>query len=72
MRRVGVKGIHIAERDTQRARSPKPREKFVNTWSVEGFIAEGLQPPSSAGARTRRRCPPAAGIMSSAAERRST
>jgi homospermidine synthase len=44
MQRVGVKGIHIAERDTQRARAPKPRGKFVNTWSVEGFIAEGLQP----------------------------
>jgi homospermidine synthase len=44
MRRVGVKGIHIAERDTQRARHPKPRGKFVNTWSVEGFVAEGLQP----------------------------
>jgi homospermidine synthase len=44
MQRVGVKGIHIAERDTQRARDPKPRGKFVNTWSVEGFIAEGLQP----------------------------
>jgi homospermidine synthase len=42
--RVGVKGIHIAERDTQRARSPRPRGKFVNTWSVEGFVAEGLQP----------------------------
>ena len=42
--RLGVKGIHIAERDTQRARTPKPRGKFVNTWSVEGFIAEGLQP----------------------------
>jgi len=44
MRHVGVKGIHIAERDTQRARDPKPKGKFVNTWSVEGFIAEGLQP----------------------------
>src|SRR5207244_1091987 len=44
MRRVGVKGIHIAERDTQRARDPKPRGKFVNTWSVEGFVSEGLQP----------------------------
>jgi homospermidine synthase len=44
MQRAGVKGIHIAERDTQRARTPKPRGKFVNTWSVEGFIAEGLQP----------------------------
>src|SRR5262249_1368241 len=29
-RDLGVKGIHIAERDTQRARSPKPRGKFVN------------------------------------------
>ena len=44
MRRVGVKGIHIAERDTQRARDPKPRGRFVNTWSVEGFTSEGLQP----------------------------
>ncbi|HUZ31288.1 MAG TPA: saccharopine dehydrogenase C-terminal domain-containing protein [Xanthobacteraceae bacterium] len=44
MQRVGVKGIHIAERDTQRARSPKPHGVFVNTWSVEGFCAEGLQP----------------------------
>jgi homospermidine synthase len=44
MQRVGVKGIHIAERDTQRARAPKPRGKFVNTWSVEGFVSEGLQP----------------------------
>ncbi len=41
---VGVKGIHIAERDTQRAKHPKPLEVFVNTWSVEGFISEGLQP----------------------------
>src|SRR6516162_10136072 len=43
-RDIGVKGIHIAERDTQRARAPKPRGKFVNTWSVEGFCSEGLQP----------------------------
>ena len=42
--RLGVKGIHIAERDTQRAREPKPRDVFVNTWSVEGFLSEGMQP----------------------------
>ncbi len=41
---VGVKGIHIAERDTQRAANPKPMGTFVNTWSVEGFVSEGLQP----------------------------
>ena len=44
MQQAGVKGIHIAERDTQRARNPKPRQVFVNTWSVEGFVSEGLQP----------------------------
>jgi homospermidine synthase len=42
--KAGVKGIHIAECDTQRAAAPKPRGVFVNTWSVEGFVSEGLQP----------------------------
>ena len=44
MKQVGVKGIHIAERDTQRSKNPKPPGVFVNTWSVEGFISEGVQP----------------------------
>jgi homospermidine synthase len=44
MQRAGVKGVHIAERDTQRARTPKPIGVFVNTWSVEGFVSEGMQP----------------------------
>jgi homospermidine synthase len=44
MRGLGVKGIHIAERDTQRAREPKPMNQFWNTWSVEGFLSEGMQP----------------------------
>jgi homospermidine synthase len=42
--RLGVKGVHIAERDTQRAKQPKPRNVFVNTWSIEGFLSEGMQP----------------------------
>ena len=44
MREVGVTGIHIAERDTQRAVAPKPIDVFWNTWSVDGFISEGMQP----------------------------
>ncbi|WP_320195046.1 homospermidine synthase [Agrobacterium rosae] len=44
MQTLGVKGVHIAERDTQRAKEPKPFNTFWNTWSVEGFIAEGMQP----------------------------
>jgi homospermidine synthase len=44
MKKAGVKGVHIAERDTQRSKTPKEPDVFSNTWSVEGFIAEGLQP----------------------------
>jgi homospermidine synthase len=44
MRASGVRGVHIAERDTQRACAPKPADVFWNTWSVDGFISEGLQP----------------------------
>ncbi|MBB3066600.1 homospermidine synthase [Limibacillus halophilus] len=42
--RLGVKGIHIAERDTQVTGQPKPKDVFHNTWSIDGFISEGLQP----------------------------
>jgi homospermidine synthase len=44
MHSLGVKGVHIAERDTQARKTPRPRGVFVNTWSVEGFISEGFQP----------------------------
>ena len=44
MQQLGVKGVHIAERDTQRTKNPKPLDTFLNTWSVEGFVSEGLQP----------------------------
>ena len=44
MRDLGVKGVHIAERDTQVGRARRPRGTFVNTWSVEGFVAESFQP----------------------------
>jgi homospermidine synthase len=42
--RLGVKAIHIAERDTQVANQPKEPGEFVNTWSIDGFISEGSQP----------------------------
>jgi homospermidine synthase len=60
MQRVGVKGIHIAERDTQRASTPKPRGKFINTWSVEGFIAEGSQPSELGWGTHEKAMPPGA------------
>ena len=56
--RTGVKGIHIAERDTQRATTPKPTGVFVNTWSVEGFISEGLQPAELGWGTHEKHMPP--------------
>ena len=42
--RLGVRAIHIAERDTQVSPHPKEPDEFVNTWSIDGFISEGSQP----------------------------
>ncbi len=42
--RLGVKMIHIAERDTQIAAAAKRPGEFVNTWSIDGFVSEGCQP----------------------------
>src|SRR6185295_10468465 len=43
-RKLGIKVIHIAERDTQITNKPKQLNEFVNTWSVDGFVSEGQQP----------------------------
>jgi homospermidine synthase len=43
-RELQVKAVHVAERDTQVARRRKQRGEFVNTWSVDAFVDEGLQP----------------------------
>ncbi len=42
--KLGIKVIHIAERDTQISSTPKKQNEFVNTWSVDGFVGEGAQP----------------------------
>jgi homospermidine synthase len=41
---LGIKVMHVAERDTQVANLPKAQNEFVNTWSVDGFVSEGAQP----------------------------
>ena len=41
---LGVRVIHIAERDTQVSSVPKEPGEFVNTWSIDGFVSEGSQP----------------------------
>jgi homospermidine synthase len=60
MRDLGVKGVHIAERDTQAGAIPKPIGTFVNTWSVEGFVAESFQPAELGWGTAERWFPPGA------------
>ncbi|WP_354685180.1 saccharopine dehydrogenase C-terminal domain-containing protein [Cupriavidus necator] len=43
-RQLGIRAIHVAEQDTQVGKTRKARNEFVNTWSVDAFIEEGMQP----------------------------
>jgi homospermidine synthase len=56
--RLGIKVIHIAERDTQVATMPKEPGEFVNTWSIDGFVSEGSQPAELGWGTHERHFPP--------------
>jgi len=56
--RLGVKVIHIAERDTQVSPNPKRPGEFVNTWSIDGFVSEGSQPAELGWGSHERHFPP--------------
>ena len=38
MMNLGIKGMHVAERDTQVTKEVRPAGEFWNTWSIDGFI----------------------------------
>jgi len=58
---LGVKTIHISERDSQITHTPKKVNEFVNTWSIPGLYEEGIA-PSELGWGTHERFAPE-GIM---------
>jgi homospermidine synthase len=57
-RKLEVKVIHIAERDTQVADTPKRQNEFINTWSVDGFVGEGCQPAELGWGTHEKELPP--------------
>ena len=59
-RDLGVRVIHIAERDTQTSSRRKAMGEFVNTWSVRGFVSEGRQPAELGWGSHERILPPQA------------
>lgn len=44
---LGIKTIHISERDWQQSTQPRSSDEFVNTWSIDCFLAECAQPPEA-------------------------
>ncbi|HLJ65080.1 MAG TPA: saccharopine dehydrogenase C-terminal domain-containing protein, partial [Stellaceae bacterium] len=56
--RLKVKVIHVAERDTQSSSIAKRPGEFVNTWSVDGFVGEGMQPAELGFGTHEHRLPP--------------
>lgn len=55
---LGVRVIHIAERDWQVAAPGQPPRRpgeFLNTWSVEGFVDEACHQPAELGWGTHER-----------------
>ncbi len=44
MQALKVRTIQVAERDTQYSGMFKQPDEFVNTWSVDGFLSEAVQP----------------------------
>jgi homospermidine synthase len=57
-RELDIRVIHVAERDTQVTPQRKQKDEFVNTWSVDGFMAEGRQPCELGWGTHERHWPP--------------
>lgn len=57
---LGIRTIHIAERDSQYGQQQKRRGEFVNTWSCEAFVDESCQPAELGWGTHERHWPAAA------------
>ncbi|HYM34073.1 MAG TPA: saccharopine dehydrogenase C-terminal domain-containing protein, partial [Steroidobacteraceae bacterium] len=56
--KLTIKVMHVAERDTQVSTIPKKPGEFVNTWSIDGFVSEGMQPAELGWGAHEKHMPP--------------
>jgi homospermidine synthase len=56
-RDLGIVLVQVSERDTQAADRPKRPNEFVNTWSIDGFVDELMQPSELSLGTTESRKP---------------
>lgn len=54
---LGISTIQISERDTQASHKPKRQGEFINTWSIDGFVDELMQPAELSIGTTEKRLP---------------
>lgn len=66
---LGVKVIHISERDTQIINDPKKPDEFVNTWSCEGLREEGAFAPAELGYGTHEKTNPSDAVFHKTGDR---
>lgn len=64
-RALGIRAIHIAERDSQTSPVPKAVDEFVNTWSIDGFVSEGCQPAELGWGTHEKTLPPDGQLLGS-------
>ncbi len=57
---LGIKVIHVSERDTQITNKPKEIDEFVGTWSIEGLREEGVAPAEMGWGTHEKMLPPLA------------
>ena len=60
--KLGVKAIHVSERDTQITNRPKEVDEFVGTWSIEGLREEGVAPAEMGWGTHEKELPPLANL----------
>ncbi len=60
--KLGVKTIHISERDTQITDQPKEVDEFVGTWSIEGLREEATSPVEMGWGTHEKELPPLAAV----------
>jgi len=59
---LGVKTIHVSERDTQITDQPKKVDEFVGTWSIEGLREEAISPAEMGWGTHEKILPPFANV----------
>jgi homospermidine synthase len=59
---LGIKVIHVSERDTQITNRPKEVDEFVGTWSIEGLREEGVAPSEMGWGTHEKELPPLANL----------